>query len=56
MDLQLSSERQAQLDDYALRHGQDPVSAVDEVHASALEWEQEDYRGAVEGIRKGTRI
>jgi hypothetical protein len=38
-------ERKAQLEDYAQRHGQEP--------AAALEWEQQDYQEAVEGIRQG---
>jgi predicted transcriptional regulator len=53
MELHLSAERQAQLKDYAQRHGQDPAAALDEVLASALEWEQQDYQEAVEGIRRG---
>ena len=46
-------ERKAQLDDYARRHGQATADALDEVLAEALEWEQQDYREAVEGIRYG---
>ena len=53
MELHLSAERQAQLNDYAQRHGQDPAVALDEVLASALESEQLDYQEAVEGIRLG---
>jgi len=53
MELHLSAERQAQLNDYAQRHGQDPAEALDQVLASALEWEQQDYQEAVEGIRRG---
>ena len=53
MQLQLSQERQAQLDQYAQRHGQDPSVALDEVLATALEWEQRDFEEAVEGIRRG---
>ena len=49
----LKPERKAQLDDYAQRHGQDPVAALDEVLAEALEWERQDYQEAVEGIRRG---
>ena len=48
MEVHLSPERQAQLNDYAHRHGQDPATAFD-----ALEWERQDYVEAVEGIRKG---
>jgi predicted transcriptional regulator len=53
MEINLSPERQAQLKDYARRHGQDPAIALDEVLASALEWERQDYYEAVEGIRRG---
>lgn len=53
MEIRLSPERQAQLADYAQRHGQDPAAALDEVLASALEWERQDYHEAVDGIRKG---
>ena len=49
----LKPERKAQLDEYAMRHGQDPAVALDNVLAEALEWEQQDYREAVEGIRRG---
>jgi predicted transcriptional regulator len=53
MEVDLSPERQAQLNDYAHRHGQDPATALDDVLAEALEWERQDYVEAVEGIRKG---
>ena len=53
MEVYLSPERQAQLNDYAHRHGQDPTAALDDVLGAALEWESQDYREAVEGIRKG---
>lgn len=46
-------ERKAQLDHYAQRHGQDPVTALDDVLATYLAWEEEDYREPVEGIRQG---
>jgi predicted transcriptional regulator len=49
----IKPERKAQLDDYARRHGQAPADALDEVLAEALEWEQQDHREAVEGIREG---
>jgi len=32
----LTSERKAQLDDYAMRHGQEPAAALDDVLAEAL--------------------
>jgi predicted transcriptional regulator len=53
MQLQLSHERQAQLDEYAQRHGQDPSTALDEVLAAALEWDRNDFYEAVEGIQNG---
>lgn len=49
----LKPERKAQLEDYAQRHGQDPAVALDHVLAAALEWENQDYQEAVEGIRRG---
>jgi predicted transcriptional regulator len=53
MDIHLSPERQAQLNDYAQRRGQDPAVALDEVLASALEWECREYDEAAAGIRQG---
>jgi predicted transcriptional regulator len=53
MEIHLSPERQAQLNDYAHRHGQDPAIALDEVLAYALEWERREYDEAVAGIREG---
>jgi len=49
----LSPERKAQLDDYAQRHGQDPVAALDNALADYLDWERQDFDQAVEGIRAG---
>jgi predicted transcriptional regulator len=49
----LKPERKAQLDEYAKRHGQDPVAALDDVLAAYFDEEQQDYREAVEGIRRG---
>jgi predicted transcriptional regulator len=31
----------------------DPSDAVDEVLATALEWDRQDYQEAVKGIRRG---
>jgi len=53
MQIELSPEREAQLNDYAQRHGQDPVVALDDVLAEALEWERQDYQESVDGIRQG---
>jgi hypothetical protein len=52
MEVHLSPEREAQLNDYAQRHGKDPVTALDEVLASYLEWERQDYSEAVDGVRE----
>ena len=49
----LKPERQAQLEEYAGRHGQDPATALDEAVAAYLEWERQDFVEAVEGIRHG---
>jgi predicted transcriptional regulator len=49
----LKPERKAQLEEYAQRHGQDAAIALDEVLATYLEWERQDYDEAVEGIRRG---
>jgi predicted transcriptional regulator len=51
--ISLNPERKAQLEEYAQRHGQDPVSALDDLLATSLEWERQDYQDAVEGIRQG---
>jgi predicted transcriptional regulator len=49
----LKPERLAQLEEYAHRRGQDPEAALDDVLADYLEWERQDYREPVEGIRQG---
>jgi predicted transcriptional regulator len=46
-------ERKAQLEDYAQRHGQDAVTALDDVLGKYLDWERREYQEAVEGIREG---
>lgn len=46
-------ERKAQLEDYAQRHGQDAVTALDDVLARYLGWERQEYQEAVAGIREG---
>jgi hypothetical protein len=48
----ITPERKAQLDDYAQRHGQDTVAALDEVLAEALEWERQEYSETVEAVRE----
>jgi predicted transcriptional regulator len=46
-------ERKAQLEEYAQRHGQDTTAALDEVLATYLEWERQDYEESVQAIRRG---
>ncbi len=53
MELRLSDERQAELADYAERHGQDPAAALDEIVGDALAWERKEYQEAVEAIGRG---
>jgi predicted transcriptional regulator len=53
MQVQLSEERQAQLNDYATRHGQDLSTALDEVLADALEWDRLEFEDTVRGIQQG---
>jgi predicted transcriptional regulator len=49
----LKPERKAQLEEYARRRGQDPATALDDALAAYLEWERQDFAGAIEGIRQG---
>jgi predicted transcriptional regulator len=49
----LKPERKAQLEEYAKRRGQDPAAALDDVLATYLEWERQDFAETVEGIRHG---
>ncbi len=49
----LKPERMEALEEYAKRHGQAPADALDEVVASYLEWEKQDFQEAVEGITRG---
>ena len=49
----LTPERKAQLDDYAKRHGQDATSALDDLLAEALEWDQQEFEKSVTAIRRG---
>jgi hypothetical protein len=52
-EIPIRPERKAQLEDYAQRHGQDAVAALDDVLAEALEWDEQEYRETGEGIRRG---
>lgn len=49
----LSPERKAELDAYAARHGQDAVSALDQVLADALEWHRQEFEKSVAAVREG---
>ncbi len=49
----IKPERKAQLEEYAQRHGQDTTAALDEVLATYLEWDRQDYEESVQAIRRG---
>jgi len=51
--LPVKPERKVQLDAYAERHGQDAVTALDDVLADYFAWEEQDYQASVEAIRRG---
>jgi predicted transcriptional regulator len=51
--IELSSERKAQLLDYAARQGKDITAALDEVLAAWFEEECRDYAQAVDGTHEG---
>jgi predicted transcriptional regulator len=51
--ISIRPELKAQLDEYAQRHGQDSVTALDNALGAYLEWERQDFDDAVEGIRRG---
>ena len=53
MELPVSAERLAQLEDFARRRGKDTTAALDEALAEYLDWERQDYQEAVEGVRRG---
>jgi hypothetical protein len=46
----VTSERKAQLEEYARQRGQKPADVLDEVLAKYLEWEQEEYTEAVRSV------
>lgn len=46
-------ERKADLEKFAIEHGQSPADALDEAIASWLSWQKQDFEEAVEGIRRG---
>ncbi len=49
----VTPERNPQLEKYAQRHGQDAATALDDVLADYLAWEEQDYEKSVEAIRRG---
>lgn len=51
--ISLNQERQAELEDFARRHGKTPADALDEALAAYLEWERQDVDEAVRGIQQG---
>jgi predicted transcriptional regulator len=51
--ISLKPERRLQLEEYAQRRGQDAATALDDALAAYLDWEQQDFAEAVEGIQRG---
>lgn len=51
--LPVKPERKAQLDAYAERHGQDAVTALDDVLADYFAWEKQDYDETVQAVLEG---
>ena len=49
----LKPERQAELEEFARERGKSPADALDEALAGYLEWERQDFEGAVRGIQQG---
>ncbi len=49
----MKPERKAQLEAYAERHGQDAITALDDLLADYFASDQQEYQEAVEGIREG---
>ena len=48
----IKPDRKAQLEAYAQRRGQDSATALDDALANYLEWDQQDFDDAVDGLRK----
>lgn len=51
--VRLKPERLVELEELARRRGKSTADALDDVLADYLEWERQDYREALEGIREG---
>ena len=49
----LKPERQTELEEFARRRGKSPADALDEALPNYLEWEQQDFEEAVQGIQQG---
>lgn len=49
----IKPERKAELERFALEHGQSPADTLDDAIASYLAWQKQDFDEAVEGIRRG---
>jgi predicted transcriptional regulator len=49
----IKPERVAELEDLARRRGTSTAEALDDALAAYLEWERQDYQGAIAGIRQG---
>lgn len=49
----ITPERQAELEKFAVEHGQSPAELLDDAIESYLAWQKQDYTQAVEGIAKG---
>jgi predicted transcriptional regulator len=49
----LKPERQAAIEELARKRGKTPADALDEALSAYLEWEQQDFNEAVQGIQLG---
>ena len=51
--LPITSERLAELEEFARRRGKTAADALDEALAEYLEWERQDYQEAVQAVQQG---
>ncbi len=51
--LPITSERLAELEEFARRRGKTAADALDEALAEYLQWERQDYQEAVQAVRQG---
>jgi predicted transcriptional regulator len=49
----IAPERQAELERFAMEHGQSPAELLDDAIATYLAWQKRDYAEAIAGIRQG---